>query len=72
MRKLTVKLLDARGFIFHVDALDIALHFSDQELGDGTLSLSALGCQNHRGFVFDGHKYVVRTFILDSNLSWRT
>jgi len=45
MRKLTIELLDARGFIFHVDTLDIALHFSDEELGDGTLSWSSLGCQ---------------------------
>jgi hypothetical protein len=43
MCKLTIELLDTRGFIFHVDALDIAFHFSDEELGDGTLSLSSLG-----------------------------
>ena len=42
MRKPTMELLDVRRFIFHVDALDIALHFSAQELGDGTLSLSSL------------------------------
>ena len=45
MRKLTIELFDTRVFIFYVDALDIALHFSDEELGDGTLSWSSLGCQ---------------------------
>ena len=45
MRKLTTELLDTRGFIFHVDALNIALHFSNEEFGDGTLSWSSLGCQ---------------------------
>ena len=56
MRKLTLELLDTRGFIFHVDALDIVLHFSDQELGDGTLSLSSLGCQYYRRFVLTDTK----------------
>ena len=45
MRKLAGELLDTRVFIFHIDTLDIALHFSDEELGDGTLSWSSLGCQ---------------------------
>ena len=72
MRRLTIELLDTNGFIFHVDALDIALHFSTQELADCTLSLSSLGCQYYRCFVFDRHKDSVRTFILDSNLTRRT
>ena len=71
MRKLTGELLDTRVFIFHVDALDIALHFSDEELGDGALSWSSLGCQYFRRFTFDRHKDFVCTFIMDSNLSWR-
>ena len=71
MRKLAGELLDTRVLIFHVDALDIALHFSDEELGDGPLSWSSLGCQYFRRFVFDQHKHFVLTFIMDSNLSWR-
>jgi hypothetical protein len=69
MCKLTIELLDTRGFIFYVDALDVTLHFSDEELGDGTLSLSSLGCQIYKRSVLDRHKDSVRTFILDSNLS---
>ena len=53
MCELTIELLNARRFIFHIDALDIDLHFFDKELGDGTLSLSSLGCQYYRCFVFD-------------------
>jgi len=56
MRKLTIELLDTRVFKFHVDALDIGLHFSDQELGDGTLSWGSLGCQYDRRFVLTDTK----------------
>jgi len=56
MRKLTIELLDTRVFIFHVDALDIGLHFSDKELDDGTLSWSSLGCQHNRCFVLTDTK----------------
>lgn len=72
MPKLTTEFLDTRVFIVHVDALDIAVHFSYKESGDDTLSWSTLGCQYYRRFLFDRHKDSVRTFIMDSNLSWRT